>query len=313
MLVSITGGSGFIGRKLVERHLAQGDAVRILSRREPHEISLPREVAVFRADLTDGAAALREFVEGADVLYHCAGEIRDPSRMRPLHVEGTRNLLQAAESRIGRWVQLSSVGVYGPQREGIVTERTAPNPVGEYEITKTESDREVMETAERRKISYAVLRPSNVYGAGMSNRYLHQMTAMIKQGLFFFIGKPGASANYIHVDNVVKALRLCGQAPAADGRVYNLSDDVPLERFAAIIAEALGKPAPRLRVPEALARWPANTAARLGLRLPLTPARIDALTIRATYSSERIMKELAYVHEVSMRDGLRRFVAESGA
>lgn len=311
MIISITGGTGFIGKGLLLRHLAQGDTVRVLSRRPPQKLDLPPEVHIYRADLTSATAQLQDFVDGADILYHCAGEIRDAARMRLIHVEGTRNLLNTARSRIGRWVQLSSVGVYGPRPEGIVTEQSPMSPAGEYETTKAESERLVVETASEHGISCVILRPSNVFGAGMSNQSLYKMAAMIDRGLFFFIGRPGASANYIHVDNVVHALILCGRSAVPPSRIYNLSDHVSLERFVAIIAQALGKPSPRMRVPEAPVRWSADFAATIGLRLPLTPSRIDALTSRAVYSSDLIIKELGYSHKLSMNAGLRQLVSEA--
>lgn len=311
MIISITGGTGFIGKGLVARHLAQGDTVRVLTRRPPQDISLPRAVRLYRVNLTAGAQALRDFVEGADILYHCAGEFRDVTAMRPVHVLGTSNLLQAATSRIGRWVQLSSVGVYGPRTRGTVTESTPLHPSGEYEITKMESENRVIAAASRGAFSCVVLRPSTVFGKGMGNQSLYQLVRMIERGMFFFIGKPGASANYIHVDNVIKALLLCGRAPAADGRIYNLSDHASMEEFVALIAKIRQVPLPMLRVPEALVRELAQWAATLGLGLPLTPSRIDALTCRTMYSYDRIIEELGYRHVHSMESGVRQFLASS--
>jgi len=72
MIVAITGGTGFIGQKLVSRHLAQGHEVRVLSRRKAVEPG----AKLCSGDLSD-TDALRAFVDAADILYHCAGEIRD--------------------------------------------------------------------------------------------------------------------------------------------------------------------------------------------------------------------------------------------
>lgn len=282
--------------------------MRVLSRRSAEELALPPGIRIHTADLAAGVEPLRPFAEGADILYHCAGEINDPAAMRRIHVEGTRNLLEAAGTKIGRWVQLSSVGVYGPRSQGIVTEQTSLNPIGEYEATKIESEMISMNISNKRRIPCVVLRPSNVFGPGMSNRSLYKMAAMIDRGLFFFIGSRGASANYIHADNVVNALMLCGRAAPAPGKVYNLSDHLPMEKFVATIAEALGKPSPRARIPKFIARWPAELASRIGLRLPLTPSRIEALTSRVVYSCDLIIKELGYEHELSMEAGLRQFL-----
>lgn len=303
MIVAITGGTGFIGRKLVQHHLAQGDEVRVLSRREGGETG----VRWHRGDLSS-AADLQAFVVGADVLYHCAGEIRDKTRMRTVHAVGTQRLVDAATGRIGRWVQLSSVGAYGKQREGVVTELTELSPCGEYEVTKVASDALVSSAAQGGAFEYAILRPSNVYGADMSNQSLFGLIEMIRRGWFFYIGKPGASSNYIHVDNVVMALLLCASKPEANGQVYNLSDHRTIEQFIATITALLGKPEPSLRLPE----WPIRLLAKLlgGVsRFPLTEARVDALTVRSIYSTEKIEHELGYRHIVSVEAGLHELVS----
>ena len=307
MNVAITGGTGFIGRKLVQRHLERGDHVRVLSRRPLVVSGFSDSVAWFQGDLV-GSDDILPFVDGVDVLYHCAGQITDESGMRSLHVGGTEVLLEAASGRIGHWVQLSSVGVYGPVSNGLITELSPLNPVGEYEITKRESDELVIKSAREGAFSFSVLRPSNVYGEEMTNRSLFDLIAMIERGLFFFVGKKGAFSNYIHVDNVVEGLIRCGMKQGAKDKIFNLSDHCSMERLVGIISNELGCNYPRLRLPEVPLRVMAGIMGKLP-RFPLTVSRVDALTRRSRYSIKSIQKELAYQHVVSIEDGLRRLVS----
>ena len=307
MIVAVTGGTGFIGRKLVARLLARGDTVRLLSR-SPESFAHHPQLQPLRCDLTTAQTGeLTDLLEGVEVLFHCAAQLEDERLMRALHVEGTRKLAEAASHRIAHWVQLSSVGVYGPVYEGVVSEDSAPNPVGEYEVTKAESDRIAVAGAERGGYSCTILRPSNVFGADMSNLSLFGLVSKIDRGLFFFIGRPGASANYIHVDNVVEALLLCAALPAAHGRVYNLSDQRTMEQLVNTIADALGRPAPRLHVPKMVASLMAATFGRMP-GFPLTPSRVQALTLRTIYPVTRIEQELGYHHVITMEEGLRELV-----
>lgn len=306
MIVGITGGTGFVGRNVALRHLARGDSVRILSRRPATGFGTQDAIQSCLGDVTD-QSTLPSFIDGVDVLYHCAGEIRDTSRMEAVHVDGTRNLLAAAEGKINHWVQLSSVGVYGPVSAGLVTEQTSLNPVGPYETTKLTSDQLVIAAASRGSFSYSILRPSNVFSGEMKNQSLFGLMRMIHKGMFFFIGRPGASANYIYVDNVVDALILCGTAPAAKGRIYNLSDYCSIEEFIATIATLLGEKIPMLRVGESLTRILVNTFGKIPA-FPLTQTRIDALTNRSVYSISCIEEELGYAHKVTMEDGLQHLV-----
>jgi nucleoside-diphosphate-sugar epimerase len=155
--------------------------------------------------------------------------------------------------------------------------------------------------------SAVVLRPSIVFGPGMANRSIAQMIQMIERGFFFFIGRPGASANYVHVSNVVDALVLCARSAEADGRVYNLSDWCTIEDFVGAIAGALGRPPPRLRLPERPVRGAVRVCARFGA-LPLTESRVDALVSRTCYPIDRIQRELKYALGVSIPTALTKMV-----
>lgn len=310
MLVAVTGGSGFIGKRLVRALADAGHQVRVLTRR-PASHALPSDgsVVLLQGDLITGIG-LEDFVRDVDVLFHCAGELLDSSLMEALHVEGTTRLINAAAGRIGMWVQLSSTGAYGIHRSGWVTEATVAHPVGPYETTKLESDRLVETAGSRELFPYAILRPSIVFGSDMPNKSLYGLIRMVERKVFFFIGKEGASANYIHVDNVVDALLLCGFRPEARGLIFNLSDYRTVEQFVGLLAAAVGVSSPSMRLPEA----PIRAFARLLEPLPFWPlkeSRVNALTSFARYSTARIETVLGYTHRVSMEEGVDDLVRKA--
>jgi nucleoside-diphosphate-sugar epimerase len=305
MIVAITGGTGFVGTEVARAHLDRGDDVRVLSRHQSISVA---GIRLVRGDLVHGDVP-PSFLAGADVLYHCAGELRDEDRMHALHVEGTRRLLTLARGSVGRWVHLSSVGVYGPRRGGTITENTPEAPVGRYEVTKAQSDSLVREAHARGTVEAVIVRPSNIFGPTMRNRSLFHLIASIDRGVFFFIGPRGASANYIPVENVVDALLLSASAPSAAGCVFNLSAYTRMEAFVAAIASALGKAPPRLRIPRLPVR---AVAAALSIvpGWPLSVSRVDALSTRTVYSTALIESQLGYRPRVSIHDALERTVAE---
>lgn len=314
MKVCITGGTGFIGKRLVDSLATKDHQISLLSRKKG--LSYPPSVTVVEGDLADENCDFGKFISGCGLIFHCAGEVSDVSRMRQVHVAGTRRLLDAAHRYASEanqkihWVQLSSVGAYGPECEEargierIVTEETEENPIGEYETTKTQSDKLVREAAEDGLITFSMLRPTFVFGAGMRNQSLISMVKIIKKGAFFYIGKRGAIANYIHVDDVVDALILCGFDKRAIGQVYNLSNDCLLEEVVESIAASANIPAPKLRVPRDLAITMVQVIGKF-IRLPLTLGRIKALISRTRYPSAKIYSHLRFKPKRYVPDAMK--------
>lgn len=297
--VAITGATGFIGGALVKALLSRGDEVRILSRRLRVSTGVYRGTKWFQGDLCNPVDPA--FLDGVDFLYHLAAELGDPERMIDVNVRGTENLLGAADGCVRRWIQLSSVGVYGPPTVPVVDEDTPPAPENEYERTKLAADRLVEMAGKFNGMEFVILRPSNVIGAEMRNGSVFSLIGAVRRKRYFHIGPRGAIATYVHVDDVVRALVACQDAPT--GRVYNLSSDCAWEALIDRIASCVGVRPPRLRIPA----WPLRLAIRaLGrrVRLPLTSAGLASLTNRSRYPSDRICQELGFTFTKPLPDAI---------
>lgn len=308
MRVGITGASGFIGKNLLKACISRDYQVNVLTR-SSHKIPLySNKLKIVIGDLM-APDSLNDFVDEIDVLYHCAGEIKDRESMYAVHVSGTNNLIDAAKNKIKHWVQLSSVGVYGPVMSGKVTEDSPPQPVGEYERTKYMSDEMLIEKSAQANFTYTILRPSNVFGNDMRNQSLYSLISMIDKRLFFFVGKNKAFTNYLHVDNVIEALILCGTNKSAHGNVYNLSNCMPLSDVVNEVSRALGRENYIFTIPEPIARWFAHIFGNIP-GFPLKSTRVDALTKQSTYPINKIQNELCYKHIVTSSYGIKKLVAE---
>ena len=313
MKIAITGGTGFVGRRLVASHAVAGDAVHVLSRQPMADGA---GVRYFQGDLCGADdRPIQEFLKGVDALYHCAGESRDTSMMRRLNVDGTRGLLNLAvrvaekRERPIHWVQLSSVCVYGLPKElrtidRVVTETTSGVPVSAYEVTRTESDRLVEAAAKSGALTFSILRPSKILGAETRDPSLQMLIKLIRKGMFFYVGQPGAIATYVHVDDVVAALIKCGTDARAKGQIYNLSSDCPLEGMIHGISDALGVNSSRIRFPENLVRGLVKAVSCI-VPLPLTQERINGLVRRTTYSTAKIERELDFKISRKVPDVMR--------
>jgi len=301
MKVGVTGATGFIGKRLCQALLDRGNEVVALSRRDSIAIS---GVTHCKGDLSGDPETLIGFVEDLDVLYHCAGELKNESSMYGLHVVGTRSLLAAIHAYIQRsgrsvhWVQLSSVGAYGPGKNSAnqartVDEQCTPAPVGEYEVTKTLADESLLAVAAvEPKLSFTLVRPSNVVSAAMTNQSFFKFANAIRRRWFFYIGCGQALATYVHVDDVVDALLQCSVRPEARNETFILSNDCEQRELVQAIAHFYGVPPPFLRVPENLVRA-AIKFLPASLR-PLTQGQIDALVKRTHYSTSHAARILDF-------------------
>lgn len=302
-IICVTGGSGFIGKELVKRLSNTESSIRLLTRKN---VPNTDRLEYYAGDLSDPKISLEAFLDGVDVIFHCAGEISDIAAMRALHVDGTSHLLSAVLAEIRRskksvhWVQLSSVGAYGPPQGRadeyrIIDEKSATHPNGEYEITKTLSDELVIKTAKITPLlSFTILRPSNVIGQTMTNQSLRALINAVKSRQFFYIGGKYPICNYIHVDDVVSALMLCGSDARANGEIFNLSNDCLLKDLIGSIELSFDLRSTKLCVPETPLRILVSIVSKFK-KIPLTSDRIDALVKRTFYKSGHISRVLGFI------------------
>ena len=297
MIVAITGATGFIGKKLVLFHLAQGDVVRVLSRRQLNETALPDSVDLYNADLSSQAALL-PFVKDADILYHCAGEINLEAQMSLLHINGTQKLIEAVENESKttqkkiHWIQLSSCGVYGPPNESniqikrLITETSDTNPANEYEKTKTKSDEIVMKLSDN-NFSYTILRPANVIGSSMTNQSVRKLIKLVNSGFFFFIGKKDAICTFVHVDDVVNAMICISCNLKSRNEIFNLSNDCSWEALIIQISTFLKVKTLPIRIPYKFVQIPFYLI-KLLFGMFIKIPQIDTFVFRTSYSTKKI-------------------------
>lgn len=156
-IACVTGATGMIGGKIVPRLLDLGYEVRVLSRRKDFKI---HQVESFYGGLED-EAVLENFLQNARLLFHCAAELMDYSKMWEVNVAGTERLLRiATQAGIEFLCHLSSAGVVGRTEEIWVDENTPCQPQNLYERTKLEAEKLVARLGSGCRT--VILRPTNV-------------------------------------------------------------------------------------------------------------------------------------------------------
>ena len=312
MKVAVTGGSGFIGTRLVER-LRGAHQVKILDKLG--SAAFPELVT--RVDVCDAAALDRELA-GQDAVVHLAAEHRDDvtptSRYYDVNVTGTENLLAALTRHgIGRLVFTSTVAVYGLDRPE-PDEDTSLDPFGHYGISKRQAEdlmRAWQAAAPGRRLT--IVRPSVVFGeANRGNVYtlLHQLAG----GLFLMVGDGAQKKSMAYVENVADFLRFALESPEAGFRLFNYADkpDLTMNELVTLVRADLGRSPATLRIPYALGMLGGrgfDLLARLsGRSLPISAVRVQKFCATTVFSAERARRS-GFTPRVSLAEGLRRTLA----
>jgi dihydroflavonol-4-reductase len=174
--VLVTGGTGFLGRSLVERLVGDGNDVRALAR---SEASAGKVGALgtepVRGDVLD-LDALAAAMGGCDVVYHTAGAnafcVRDPSPMFEVNVQGSENVVRAAaRAGVRRVVYTSSAATLG-EAGGTIGSEESPHRgwfYSDYERSKFEAERAVFAAARESGLDVVSVNPASVQGPGRAS------------------------------------------------------------------------------------------------------------------------------------------------
>ena len=309
MKALVTGGTGFLGRRLVQRLLQEGEEVSVLARTSQTAAHLQSLGARVVAGDVRRWSSLRQAVQGMDVIFHCAGKVEPTGRwvdFLEVNVLGTERVIQAAlEHGVPRIIHVSSIGIYGPQPTGVIISEDDgydPNPGarGFYTRSKIEADRMALWYAHERAAPVTVIRPATIYGPGGSESLVRAGVRLGRVNLAF--GDGSNRLPLVYVDNVVDALMLAARSDTAYGRAYNIVDDdeVTQRMYAEHMGQALGVRQSTYYLPLSTVRLLATGAdlARAALRGRRSPQglfhRITRSLQSVRYDTSCAKKELAW-------------------
>jgi nucleoside-diphosphate-sugar epimerase len=251
----VTGGSGFIGGRLIERLVADGVGVRALARSDSSTAAVEAHGAeAVRGDLSD-VDALTAGAQGCDTTYHLAAnvEIWGPwENFVRDNVTGTKNVLDASRAAgVLRFVHCGTeaaliAGV--PLRSVDETAPLRPDSPAPYPSTKARAEQTVRD-ANGNGFETVVVRPRFVWGAG-DTTLLPSMVDMVRSGKFAWIGGGKQLTDVTHVDNVVEGLVL-GARKGRGGEAYFVTDGEPVEfrEFVTALLDTQGVSAPSRSIP----------------------------------------------------------------
>lgn len=250
--VLVTGGTGFIGRRVIQRFLDAGWRVRCFSL--PGEG--PLEAWGGRVEMRPGdvraPAALASAAAGAGLVVHLAalvGHAGDYGLQWDVIAEGTRHACAAAAASGARAVVTSSIAIYGDKIQTQVCREADGFGAwqGAYGRAKQGQETITLAHAAQTGLPVTIIRPANVYGLGGASAWGDRFIAAIRDTGGFVIGAGARNnAGLVHVENLADAILLAATHPAAVGATFNVCDgeDVTWRRYTDDLAAMAGKPPP---------------------------------------------------------------------
>ena len=219
--VLVTGGTGFIGGRLVERLIQENGAhVRCIIRNIGRATRVARfPIEIVRKDLSN-PDDIDSAVEGMDYVFHCAYDLRS----RAQNIDGLRNLARAcAKHSVRRLVHVSSFAVYAPFPDGPLTEGTRDGDRSvAYTKAKLELEEIVLDFARDGEVPATVVQPTIVFGP-FCKPWTNAIAEMLIYGEVVLPDRGEGVCNAVYIDDLVDGLMLAAVCPAAVGERFIIS------------------------------------------------------------------------------------------
>jgi nucleoside-diphosphate-sugar epimerase len=312
----VTGGSGFIGGRLIRRLVKDGWTMRGLARSDSAEQAVSeRGAEPARGELGD-VDSIAAGAEGCEVAFHLAAHLGDSGPWEEFergNVAGTRNALDGcARAGVRRFVHCGTEAALMAGEPLVDVDETAPlrpDSPAPYPATKAKAE-QLVRNANREGFETVVLRPRFVWGAG-DTTLLPAMVSMVEAGRFAWIGGGRHLTDTTQVENVAEGLVLAAEK-GAPGEAYFVTDGEPVvfRDFVSELLRTQGVEPPTRSLPT----WAAHAISSGGelawkaLPLPGDPPlprfTYWVTTQECTIDDSKARRELGYTPIVPREEGL---------
>jgi nucleoside-diphosphate-sugar epimerase len=321
MKILVTGGSGFLGSRLIPRLVKDGHEVYALARSTTSDGRVRKLGAhPIQGDLEAGQPIA---LPGLDAVVHAAAHFRMAGPRAPYfrtNVDGTKAFLEAAQKTgASKFVYVSAAAIImddrgSPIRNANESAPTFPDSFSAYIASKAQGEKAVL-AADRPGFRTIALRPPGIWGPG--DMFSRELPGAIRSGQFAFIERGDYPYASIHVDNLVEAIG-CAIASETGGRAYFVNDPetVTFRQFVDGLAKLQRLSTDKLRsMPYGLAfflgrimeMWAAIMRSDRDPPLSRTMVRLIGRAFTTNDSAAR--RELGYVGRVSRAQGLATYSA----
>ncbi|MFH1445176.1 MAG: NAD-dependent epimerase/dehydratase family protein [Nanoarchaeota archaeon] len=209
MKILITGGSGFVGRHLINKLKEEGHEIHVLDIVDPSI----EGVEYHEADILNYGSVKKAMDYDIDTVYHLAAQIslpfsvQNPVKDFELNVRGTVNILEACrELKIRKIVFVSTAAVYGVPQENPISEDHPKRPNTPYGASKLSAESYVKLYSKLYGLTYTILRFFNLYGPGGKGVVPIFVSKAKSREPLTFVGSGNQIRDFLYVDDAAKAL-----------------------------------------------------------------------------------------------------------
>jgi hypothetical protein len=314
MNIFVTGGSGFLGTRLIRGLIQDGHSVTALSRSQRTDAILRQlgahTISGALGTLPEWAPALA----GQEIVIHTASPIDVWGTWETLYQEitqATAQLYQACDRyQVKRFVYISSESVLQDRTPLLDIDETFPYPAepnSYYGKAKKLAELALLNTPSPTEA--LILRPPFIWGHGSTQ--LDTIVNKIAARQFIWIDRGQVIMEMVHVENLVAAIR-CALTGGKDKHVYFVTDDhaMTAKAFLSALLSTRGITPPNASLPSAVAKPIARMTERIwrGLRIASTPPlsrfQLDFIALPRRYRIDKIKQDLGYKPVYSLDMGL---------
>jgi UDP-glucose 4-epimerase len=261
--VLVTGGAGFIGRRVVRALLAEGHEVTVADLR-----AFPDpEVRSVTGDLCDPGVPERAVSPETDAIIHLAAftyvvaSVNDPVSTYRINVEVTARLLELArENEVKSFLLASTNAVTGNVGTAVITEQAALRPLTPYGATKAAGEMLLSAYANSYGMAGAALRFANVYGPGMAEKdsFIPRLMRAARDGEGVQVRGDGTMLrDVVQVDDVVQGVLAAWRARHTGPLILGSGRSVTVNEMVETARRVTGAPIPVEHVPVGNGEMPA--------------------------------------------------------
>jgi len=319
MKIFLTGGTGFIGKALLEALVEKGYFVRALARNETQK----KELEGLGAEVVLGSLenAKMELLGGMEAVFHLAAIRYEwghlPEDYEKVNVEATKNLLKATkEAGVKKFIFGSSVFVFGYPKKLPIDETFPYAPTTQYARSKMEAEK-----IGKFEMDTIILRPTITYGPGDTKGMLLKLAKLIKSKKFAIIGNGENFLHLTHIDDIIRGFLNALQTKGASGDFILASPKgITQKELAALVAKELDAEISRLKIP----CWLAKSAGLaneiiygLGMRLGIryffrepfiSRSKVDIIARSQRYETSKAQKILGFEARISFPEGVKEAI-----